>query len=130
MIDHVVLNVRDVARSTAFYAAALAPLGYKVVREYPGGAGFGAGPRADLWIFRRDPDTVGTHVAFHCGSRLLVDAFHAAARGAGGRDNGAPGLRPDYHPDYYGAFVLDPDGNNIEAVCHEPATPAPTRARR
>jgi len=130
MIDHVVINVRDVARSMAFYARALAPLGYKVVKEYPGAAGFGAGPRADLWIFRRDPETVALHVALHCGSRLLVDAFHAAAVAAGGRDNGAPGLRADYHPDYYGAFVLDPDGNNIEAVCHEAATPAPAKGRR
>ena len=119
MIDHVVLNVRDLARSRAFYAAALAPLGYRVVLEHPAGAGFGAGPRADFWIGRRDPAATGTHVAFHCGTRTLVEAIHAAALRAGGRDNGAPGPRPDYHPDYYGAFVLDPDGNNIEAVCHE-----------
>ena len=130
MIDHIVINVRDIARSTAFYARALAPLGYKVVREYPGTAGFGAGPRADIWIFRRDPITAGTHIALLCGSRALVDAFHAAAVAAGGRDNGAAGLRANYHPDYYGAFVLDPDGNNIEAVCHEPAPPAPARGRR
>lgn len=129
MIDHVVVNVRDVARSTAFYAAALAPLGYRVVREDPGAAGFGAGPRADLWLFRREPISAGTHVAFHCGSRLLVDAFHAAAVAAGGRDNGAPGVRADYHPDYYGAFVVDPDGNNIEAVCHEAAVPVPAKTR-
>jgi catechol 2,3-dioxygenase-like lactoylglutathione lyase family enzyme len=124
MIDHVVLNVCDVARSTAFYAAALAPLGYSVVKEDQGCAGFGAGLRADVWIFRREPLTSGTHIAFHCGTRALVDAFHAAAIAAGGRDNGAPALRPVYHRDYYGAFVLDPDGNNLEAVCHEPARPA------
>jgi catechol 2,3-dioxygenase-like lactoylglutathione lyase family enzyme len=90
-----------------------------VVRDTPEIAGFGSGPWADFWIGRRDPVAAGAHVAFHCGTRALVDAFHAAAMAAGGRDNGAPGLRPRYHPDYYGAFVLDPDGNNVEAVCHE-----------
>jgi len=130
MIDHVVINVRDVTRSTAFYAAALAPLGYKVVKEYPGMAGFGAGPGADVWIFQREPVTSALHLALRCGSRVLVDAFHAAALGAGGRDNGAPGVRVNYHPDYYGAFVLDPDGNNIEAVCHEAVVPPPAKGRR
>jgi catechol 2,3-dioxygenase-like lactoylglutathione lyase family enzyme len=121
MIDHVVVNVRDIAKSTRFYAEALAPLGYKVVKELPGLAGLGTGARADMWLGRRDPAAAGVHLAFECGTRSMVDAFHAAALKAGGRDNGAPGLRPHYHPNYYGAFVLDPDGNNIEAVCHEAA---------
>jgi len=130
LIDHILFNVCDVERSTAFYAAALAPLGYKVVKAYEGCAGFGAGPRADFWIFRREPLTAGAHIAFYCGTRALVDAFHAAGIAAGGRDNGAPALRPSYHPDYYGAFILDPDGNNLEAVCHEPALTAPSRPER
>ena len=121
MIDHVVLNVRDLQASRRFYAAALGPLGYSVVKEAGGLIGFGAGSKADLWIGRRDPLTREAHVAFRCATRSMVDAFHAAALGAGGRDHGAPGLRPAYHADYYGAFLLDPDGNNIEAVCHEPA---------
>lgn len=121
MIDHVILNVRDLAKSRAFYAAALAPLGYKVIKEFPGAAGLGAGAWADVWIWQREPLQTGVHLALRSGARTLVDAFHAAAIAAGGRDNGAPGLRPRYHPDYYGAFVLDPDGNNIEVVCHEPA---------
>jgi predicted lactoylglutathione lyase len=74
-----------------------------------------------MWLWRRDPVSSSVHIAFVCGTRSLVDAFHAAALRGGGRDHGAAGLRPDYHPDYYGAFALDPDGNNVEAVCHEPA---------
>jgi catechol 2,3-dioxygenase-like lactoylglutathione lyase family enzyme len=124
MIDHVSLSVRDVKKSKRFYAEALVPLGYRVVAEFPGGAGLGSGPKADLWLSRRDPVTAHVHVAFLCGTRSLVDAFYAAAIRAGGRDNGAPGPRAEYHPHYYGAFVLDPDGHNIEAVCHEPALPA------
>jgi catechol 2,3-dioxygenase-like lactoylglutathione lyase family enzyme len=127
VIDHVVLSISDFQKSRRFYAGALAPLGYRVVKEFPGWAGFGAGARADIWIATREPVTASTHVALLCGTRSLVDAFHEAALKAGGRDNGAPGLRPDYHPDYYGAFVLDPDGNNIEAICHEPAMPEPKR---
>lgn len=119
MIDHVVLNVRDLAKSKRFYAEALAPLGYRVVKEFPGACGFGTGAQGDMWLWRRDPVSAHVHIAFVCGTRSLVDAFHAAALKGGGKDHGAPGLRPDYHPDYYGAFMLDPDGNNIEAVCHE-----------
>lgn len=122
MIDHIVLNVRDLAKSKRFYAEALAPLGYRVVKEFPGAVGFGTGAQGDMWLWRRDPASANTHIAFVCGTRSLVDAFHAAALKGGGRDHGAPGIRTDYHPDYYGAFALDPDGNNIEAVCHEPAT--------
>jgi catechol 2,3-dioxygenase-like lactoylglutathione lyase family enzyme len=119
VIDHIVVNVRDLGRSKALYAAALAPLGYVVVKEFPGAVGFGVGARADVWLWRRDPPATGIHVAILCGTRSMVDAFYAAAIKAGARDNGAPGPRLEYHPDYYGAFVLDPDGNNLEAVCQE-----------
>ena len=127
MLDHVGFPVRDFAASKAFYTAALAPLGYGLVMEVTeamtGGhgahAGFGAG-KPDFWIGSGRAPSGSVHVAFAAGSRAMVRAFHAAALAAGGSDNGAPGLRPEYHPDYYGAFVLDPDGNNIEAVCHAP----------
>ena len=119
MIDHVSLRVSDFGRSKKFFAAALAPLGYAVLMEFDGAAGLGAG-RPDFWLGQ---GTAGgpTHVCFGAASRPQVDAFHKAALAAGGRDNGASGLRTHYHPTYYGAFVLDPDGNNIEAVCHLPA---------
>jgi catechol 2,3-dioxygenase-like lactoylglutathione lyase family enzyme len=118
MIDHLKLHVRDVERSREFYAAALAPLGYRVMLEpRPGEVGMGA-DRPDFWL-ARDPASAGfAHVAFGADTTDLVDAFHPAALDAGGRDNGAPGPRPQYHPRYYGAFVLDPDDNNVEAVCH------------
>ena len=129
MLDHIGLSVSDFERSLAFYEAALAPLSLEVVmsvsREETGAgthAGFG---RADgkpfFWIGDSGPASSGVHVAFAARSRAEVDAFHAAALAAGGRDNGGPGLRPHYHPNYYGAFVFDPDGANIEAVCHRPA---------
>jgi catechol 2,3-dioxygenase-like lactoylglutathione lyase family enzyme len=119
MIDHLKLHVRDVARSRAFYAAALAPLGYRVMLEpRPGEVGMGA-DRPDFWLALDPEVTSFAHVAFRVDSTDLVDAFHRAGLDAGGRDNGAPGPRPQYHPRYYGAFVLDPDGNNVEAVCHE-----------
>ena len=118
MIDHVVLGVRDVAASRAFYERALAPLGVGVVLDFPGYVSFGEQGRP--WFFVADgrEPTRQVHVAFGAADRATVDAFHAAALAAGGVDNGAPGPRPQYHPDYYGAFVFDPDGNNIEAVCH------------
>jgi catechol 2,3-dioxygenase-like lactoylglutathione lyase family enzyme len=118
MIDHLTVHVSDLDRSLAFYAAALAPLGYVVIMEFPGAAGLGAGGKPDLWL-APSASIVPTHVAF-AADRASVAAFHAAAVAAGGRDNGQPGLRAQYHPNYYGAFVLDPDGNNIEAVCHAP----------
>ena len=124
MFDHVGLNVRDYAASRAFYEQALAPLGYRVVFDGSewNGAGFGTSDdKPEFWIMQREPCGTGPHVAFHCADRASVDAFHTAALAAGGTDHGAPGLRPQYHPSYYGAFVLDPDGNNVEAVCHEPA---------
>jgi catechol 2,3-dioxygenase-like lactoylglutathione lyase family enzyme len=120
MIDHTGVGVTDIAKSKAFYRAALAPLGYEVVMEWEQAAGFGVPPKPDFWIGEGTPNPPPIHVAFRAESRPQVDAFYAAALAAGGRDNGAPGLRPHYHAHYYGAFVLDPDGHNIEAVCHLP----------
>lgn len=121
MFDHVGLNVSDLARSRAFYEQALAPLGIEVWMDIPGhGVGFAAQGGPSFWLAARPPVTTGAHVALACAERGLVDAFHAAALAAGGVDNGAPGLRPHYHQHYYGAFALDPDGNNVEAVCHRP----------
>jgi catechol 2,3-dioxygenase-like lactoylglutathione lyase family enzyme len=117
MIDHVTLPVSDLERSQAFYLAALAPLGYQVFRRFPEGVGLAAGGKPDLWLARQAVASV--HLALRAPTRSLVDAFHAAALAAGGRDHGAPGVRPHYHPSYYGAFVLDPDGHNLEVVCHE-----------
>jgi catechol 2,3-dioxygenase-like lactoylglutathione lyase family enzyme len=120
VLDHVAVNVSDYERSKAFYEEALAPLGIKLLREPRGGAaGFGSADKPFFWVERRPPPVRGgLHVAFTCEDRPTVDAFHAAALAAGGIDNGQPGERPIYHEHYYGAFVLDPDGNNIEAVCH------------
>jgi catechol 2,3-dioxygenase-like lactoylglutathione lyase family enzyme len=120
MFDHVGLNVRDYAASRAFYEGALAPLGYRIVMDFAEwkGAGFGTNGKPTFWIFQREPYGTGTHVAFACDERATVDAFHAAGLEAGGTDNGAPGIREQYTPTYYAAFVHDPDGNNIEAVCH------------
>ncbi|MFI5316867.1 MAG: VOC family protein [Myxococcota bacterium] len=118
MIDHVSLRVSDFERSKKFFVAALAPLGYGVLAEVPSAAGLGIG-RPDFWI-GASANGSAAHVCFAASSRAQVDAFHKAALAAGGRDNGAPGLRAMYHPTYYGAFVLDPDGNNVEAVCHQP----------
>jgi catechol 2,3-dioxygenase-like lactoylglutathione lyase family enzyme len=122
VIDHVNIGVADVAASRAFYERALAPLGMRMVMEpNPGVGGFGA-DFPFFWIASRGrgPDS-GVHVAFTAQDREMVGAFHEAALAAGGRDNGGPGVREIYHPSYYGAFVLDPDGNNVEAVCHSPA---------
>ncbi|MEA2272521.1 MAG: hypothetical protein QOI98_1229 [Solirubrobacteraceae bacterium] len=120
MLDHVILNVRDIAASRAFYEQALAPLGAEVVMDFGQGIGFGNKGKPDFWVAERDEPSAPAHVAFVTHERNVVDAFHAAALAAGGTDNGAPGLREHYHPTYYGAFVLDPDGNNIEVVCHNP----------
>jgi catechol 2,3-dioxygenase-like lactoylglutathione lyase family enzyme len=128
MIDHIGLTVSDFTTSKRFYAAALAPIGYALLMEvtaaqtgHNDAAGFGVPPKPDFWIGSGSPNVPPVHVAFRVTNRALVDAFYAAALAAGGHDNGPPGLRPYYHPNYYGAFVLDPDGHNIEAVCHEPA---------
>lgn len=126
MLDHVGYPVSDIGNSRSFFSAALAPLGIKVLmevtKEMTGGSehvGFGV-DKPDFWIGTGKPVGAGVHIAFKASSRARVDEFYKAAMAAGGRDNGAPGLRPQYHPHYYGGFVLDPDGNNIEAVCHLP----------
>jgi predicted lactoylglutathione lyase len=129
MIDHIGVPVRDLARATEFYLNALAPLGIAIVMQvsaeetgHGGAVGFGADFKPFFWIGEA-PGLGGghVHVAFAAASRQAVDAFYQAAIAAGGKDNGKPGLRPHYHANYYGAFVLDPDGHNSEAVCHAPA---------
>jgi catechol 2,3-dioxygenase-like lactoylglutathione lyase family enzyme len=126
MIDHVGFPVSDYARSKAFYQNALAPLGYTLIMEVQQNeqdakaAGFGANGKPDFWIGGEGGLNRAMHIAIAARDRAAVDAFYRAAMAAGARDNGAPGLRPHYHANYYGAFVLDPDGHNIEAVCHAP----------
>jgi catechol 2,3-dioxygenase-like lactoylglutathione lyase family enzyme len=120
MIDHTGVTASSVGRSKAFYAAALAPLGYSVLMEFEQFAGLGVAPKPDFWIGEGTPNAPAVHAAFRAASRAKVAAFSKGAIAAGGRDNGAPGLRAHYHATYYGAFVLDPDGHNIEAVCHSP----------
>lgn len=126
-IDHIGINVRDIARAKAFYTAALAPLGISLAMEWGKAAGFGRGGKPDFWVgegkmeFQSEAqiaEITPVHVCFTAANRAQVDAFYAAALEAGGRDNGAPGLRAHYHPNYYGAFVIDPDGHNVEAVYH------------
>jgi catechol 2,3-dioxygenase-like lactoylglutathione lyase family enzyme len=119
MIDHITLRVRDLDAAKAFYAAALAPLGYVLQMEFPGGAGFAVGGKPDFWLFE-DPEARPQHLAFAAPDRAEVDAFYQAALAAGGRDNGPAGLRTEYHPHYYAAFVLDASGHNVEAVTHRP----------
>ncbi|HEY6258454.1 MAG TPA: VOC family protein [Xanthobacteraceae bacterium] len=127
MIDHIGFPVSDYERSKAFYVKALAPLGYVLVMEVgqvensDRAAGFGRNGKPDFWIGGEGGLNGVLHVAITADDRAMVDAFHRAATAAGGADNGQPGLRPHYHPNYYGAFVRDPDGHNIEAVCHRPA---------
>ncbi|MGL4231210.1 MAG: VOC family protein [Casimicrobium sp.] len=133
MLDHMTFRVRDLTVARKFYEAALAPLGYKVAHEFEfdGQKMFGmscAGPRGevtDTWFLSgasdySEPYTRGCHLAWSAPNRAAVDAFYVAAIAAGGKDNGKAGLRPHYHEHYYGAFVIDPDGNNVEAVCHRP----------
>ena len=119
MLDHVTIGVSDFERSKTFYDRALRPLG--ITRLYSEGdrfAGYGVSPKAFFWIGLKDAVQTGVHIAFAAADRATVNRFHDEAIAAGGTDNGRPGLRPHYHPGYYGAFVLDPDGHNIEAVCH------------
>ena len=118
MLDHIGIPVSDVARSKQFFVAALAPLGYKVIMDFGEAVGLGAAAGPDLWIGKGQPGS-SSHIAFSASERGLVDAFYRAAIAAGGRDNGKPGIRADYHPNYYAAFVHDPDGNNIEVVCRK-----------
>ena len=120
MLDHVSLSVADAARSKAFFSKALQPLGYAVIAEYEGGFGIAAEGGSSIWVSQGEPQRPIAHLAFRAQDRRQVAAFHAAALAAGGRDNGGPGLRENYSPTYYGAFALDPDGNNIEAVTHSP----------
>jgi catechol 2,3-dioxygenase-like lactoylglutathione lyase family enzyme len=117
ILDHVTFAVTNFDRSKAFYERALQPLGITVLFQFPGSAGLGKG-RPQFWIGAGGSGTQRAHIAFVAANRAEVDAFYAAAIEAGGKDNGKPGLRPMYHPNYYGAFVLDPDGYNVEAVCH------------
>lgn len=119
MYDHIGLKVSDVAASAAFYEAALAPLGHVKSYEDADGAGFGPAGAPALWLHLAADAGSGAvpHVAFQAGSRGAVEAFHQRGLSAGGRDNGGPGLRPDYGSSYYAAFLLDPDGTNVEAVC-------------
>jgi catechol 2,3-dioxygenase-like lactoylglutathione lyase family enzyme len=120
VIDHLSLEVADYERSKAFYSEALAPLGYELLLEFDGNvAGLGVKGKPDFWVVGGAPSGTA-HVAFASPDRETVDAFHKAALAAGGTDNGGPGLRPLYHEHYYGAFIRDPDGNNVEAVCHLP----------
>ncbi|MET0295248.1 MAG: VOC family protein [Phenylobacterium sp.] len=126
MIDHIGVRVAELGRSRAFYEAALAPLGVSVIATVPAHVtGFGdvlgfGDQRPFFWISQAPQPTAPLHLAFSAASRSQVDAFHAAALAALGQDNGAPGVRAHYHPTYYGAFVIDPDGHNVEAVCHAP----------
>jgi len=129
MIDHIGITASNYEKSKAFYAKALAPLGYTLLMEVPKEitghepvAGFGEAPKPDFWVAgAASGNTPPVHVAFRVTSRAQVDAFYETAMAAGAQDNGPPGVRPHYHANYYGAFVRDPDGHNVEAVCHEPA---------
>ena len=123
MIDHIGIEVSDYQTAVDFYKRALAPLGYELLIEVQGFAGFGpkntGGPVANFWIHQGNKPTHQIHISFTASDRNTVNLFYGSALNAGGKDNGAPGVREIYHPHYYGAFVLDPDGNNIEAVCHK-----------
>lgn len=123
MFDHIGINVKDIQASKLFYEKALSVINCKVLSEWEGVAcGFGV-DRPVFWIAKTDDTSklsTGVHIAFSSDSRVIVDDFHKAGLEAGGKDNGLPGLRPQYHKDYYGAFIYDLDGNNIEVVCHKP----------
>lgn len=126
VLDHIGITVSELDRSLAFYSAALAPLGVKELMRVPGEltgygdvVGYGAA-KPELWLTGGAKTTPHVHIALAAENRVAVDAFHAAALAAGGTDNGGPGIRPHYHSSYYAAFVLDPDGHNIEAVCQRP----------
>ena len=129
MFDHLGLPVTDLEHARRFYEQALQPLGIAVVKSFPDAVGLAAGrgrtAEQELWLTRADHVPGPLHMAFAAASRAQVDAFHRAALAAGARDNGAPGLRPQYHDNYYGAFVIGPDGHNREAVCHRPPENTP-----
>ena len=120
ILDHLGVSVSNLERSKAFYKRALQPLGINVIMEFDGFAGMGK-ERPQFWLSAGEPGAHKTHIAFVATSRAQVDAFYVAAMAAGGKDNGKPGVRAMYHPNYYGAFVFDPDGYNVEAVCHTAA---------
>ena len=120
MIDHLTLNVSNLETSKAFYSQALAPLGYELTLDFLGGCGFAVAQKPDFFLAERGAPSKEVHVAFVSEDRRGVDEFHAAALAAGAADNGTPGIRRVYHDFYYGAYVIDPDGNNIEAVTHRP----------
>jgi catechol 2,3-dioxygenase-like lactoylglutathione lyase family enzyme len=120
MFDHVGFGVTDYAASREFFLKALQPLGVAVVMEGQYGLGLGQNHKPSLWLHESSTKPAPLHLAFTAASRKQVDEFYRAAIEAGGKDNGAPGLRPHYHADYYGAFVIGPDGHNVEAVCHKP----------
>jgi catechol 2,3-dioxygenase-like lactoylglutathione lyase family enzyme len=122
MFDHLGMGVTDYEASKSFFLAALQPLGVAIVMEGPFGLGLGSHGKPSLWLTQVPEEPTPLHIAFTASTRQQVDEFHRAALAVGARDNGAPGLRPHYHPDYYGAFVIGPDGHNIEAVCHRPAS--------
>ena len=117
MYDHIGLKTKDLDASVRFYVAALAPLGYELCSRDESGAGFGPPGAPALWLYPANKGASSAHVAFRAPDYASVDRFHASGSAQGGRDNGAPGLRADYSPTYYAAFLIDPDGNNIEAVC-------------
>lgn len=120
MFDHVGFGVTDYAASKAFFLKALQPLGVTIAMEGPHGIGLGLNGKPALWMFQSDEKPAHLHIAFTAQTRQQVDEFYRAALEAGGKDNGAPGLRPHYHATYYAAFVIGPDGHNVEAVCHKP----------
>jgi catechol 2,3-dioxygenase-like lactoylglutathione lyase family enzyme len=120
MFDHIGFSVRDLAKTRAFYTAALAPLGYALHYDQDNTIAFGPPGKWALWFYGKGDGPIGIHIALKAETRAQVKAFHGAAMAAGGKDNGPPGLRPHYTPTYYGAFVIDPDGHNLEAVCYAP----------
>ena len=118
IIDHIGFSVSDFERSKEFYSKALSPLGIEKIMEFEGWAGFGKNGKPKLWFGKDDTPQLPMHIAFSAENREQVNQFYEAALAAGGKDNGAPGIREIYQPNYYGAFIIDPDGHNIEAVCH------------
>jgi catechol 2,3-dioxygenase-like lactoylglutathione lyase family enzyme len=129
MLDHIAIYVQDIETAKRFYTATMLPLGYQLLSEFPEWSviGLGAGGRADLWLSQREANH-NAHIAFLAQDTAAVDAWYAAAIAAGGSDNGAPGYRSEYDAGYYAAFIIDPFGNNIEAVFHDPSPNAPVAA--
>jgi catechol 2,3-dioxygenase-like lactoylglutathione lyase family enzyme len=120
IIDHIGIGVSNYDESKRFFAKALAPLGIEVLAEFEGWGGLGKNRKPELWFGRKEAAQVPMHLAFLAENRQQVRDFYAAALAAGGKDNGPPGIREMFHPNYYGAFVIGPDGHNVEAVCHTP----------